>query len=176
MMKKIRLPLDDKIISGLNAGDRVLLTGIIYTARDATHKRLTDCIKNKKKLPLELKNQTIYYTGPAPAKPKQIIGSCGPTTSSRMDEYTPSLLRNNLKGMIGKGDRSKEVVSEIKKHKAVYFIAPGGCGALLSQTVKKCDLVAYGELGCEAIYKLKIKDFPAIVGIDCRGKNIYNRR
>jgi fumarate hydratase subunit beta len=172
-IKKIQLPLDKKVISNLKTGDQVLLSGIVYTARDAAHKKLVECIQNKKRLPFDLKNQTIYYTGPTPPRPGQIIGSCGPTTSKRMDEYTPLLLKEGLEGMIGKGDRSEKVISAIKRCKAVYFVAPGGCGALLSQTIKKCDLIAYAYLGCEAIYKLEVKDFPAIVGADSRGKSIY---
>jgi fumarate hydratase subunit beta len=173
--KKIQLPLDRNAVSNLKTGDSVLLSGVVYTARDATHKRLIECIQNKTQLPFDLKNQTIYYTGPTPTRPGQIIGSCGPTTSERMDEYTPLLLQNGLEGMIGKGDRSEKVINAIKRYKAVYFVAPGGCGALLSQTVKRCDLIAYGELGCEAVYRLEIKDFPALVGIDSRGNNIYKR-
>ena len=127
------------------------------------------------KLPFDLKDQIIYYTGPTPAPPGKIIGSCGPTTSYRMDSYTPTLLRLGLKGMIGKGDRSQEVIAAIKKYQAIYFIAFGGCGALYSQFVKKTDLIAYPDLGCEAILKLEVIDFPLIVGIDSRGDNLYKK-
>ena len=167
MAKKITTPLEKKEIKKLKAGDEILLSGVIYTARDAAHKRMV------KKLPFDLKNQIIYYSGPTPAPPGKIIGSCGPTTSYRMDSYTPTLLRLGLKGMIGKGDRSQEVIAAIKKYRAIYLIAFGGCGALYSQFVKKADLIAYPDLGCEAILKLEVIDFPLIVGIDCYGRNIY---
>ena len=167
MVKKITTPLEKKEVKKLKAGDKVLLSGIIYTARDAAHKRMV------KRLPFDLKGQIIYYTGPTPAPPGKIIGSCGPTTSYRMDFYTPTLLRLGLKGMIGKGDRSQEVIAAIKKYQAIYFVAFGGCGALYSQFVKKAELIAYPDLGCEAILKLEVEDFPLIVGIDSYGKNIY---
>ena len=166
-IKKIVAPLEKKEIKKLKAGDEILLSGIIYTARDAAHKRMV------KKLPFNLKGQVIYYTGPTPAPPGKIIGSCGPTTSYRMDPYTPSLLRLGLKGMIGKGDRSKEVRAAIKKYQALYLIALGGCGAFYSQFVKKVNLIAYPDLGCEAILKLEVEDFPLIVGIDSYGRDIY---
>lgn len=174
-MRKLPLPLKENDIKRLKVGERLLLTGTVYTARDAAHKKLMEFIK-RNNAPIELKNQTIYYTGPTPPKPGQVIGSCGPTTSGRMDSYTPFLLQKGMKGMIGKGERSVEVIQAIKKHKAIYFIAAGGCGAWLSQKVKKCDLIAYPELGCEAIYKLELKDFPVIVGIDSRGRDIYKRK
>ena len=167
MTKRIITPLTSNEIKKLKAGDEILLSGLIYTARDAAHKRMV------KKLPFDLKGQTVYYTGPTPAPPGKIIGSCGPTTSYRMDSYTPTLLRLGLKGMIGKGDRSQEVIEAIKKYQAIYLIAFGGCGALYSQFVKKTDLIAYPDLGCEAILKLEVIDFPLIVGIDCYGREIY---
>ena len=167
MTKRIITPLTSKEIKKLKAGDEILLSGLIYTARDAAHKRMV------KKLPFDLKGQTVYYTGPTPAPPGKIIGSCGPTTSYRMDSYTPTLLRLGLKGMIGKGDRSQEVIEAIKKYQAIYLIAFGGCGALYSQFVKKTELIAYPDLGCEAILKLEVIDFPLIVGIDCYGRDIY---
>ena len=167
MVKKITTPLEKKEIKKLKAGDEVLLSGVIYTARDAAHKRMI------KKLPFDLKKQIIYYSGPTPAPPGKIIGSCGPTTSYRMDSYTPTLLRLGLKGMIGKGDRSQEVIAAIKKYQAIYLIAFGGCGALYSQFVKKTMFIAYPDLGCEAILKLKVINFPLIVGIDSYGNNIY---
>jgi len=174
MVKKITTPLEKKEIKKLKAGDEILLSGIIYTARDAAHQRIVKSLKFKvKSLPFDLKNQIIYYTGPTPAPPGKIIGSCGPTTSYRMDSYTPTLLRLGLKGMIGKGDRSQKVIAAIKKYQAIYFIAFGGCGALYSQLVKKSDLIAYPDLGCEAILKLEVINFPLIVGIDCYGRDIY---
>ncbi len=167
MIKKITTPLNKRELGKLNAGDEVYLSGIIYTARDQAHKRLAD------KIPFNIKGAVIYYCGPT-VKPKgKVIGSCGPTTSSRMDEFTPLLIKKGLAGMIGKGRRSKEVVLAIKKHKAIYFLALAGCGALLSKYVKSNKLVAFADLGPEAIYKLEVKDFPLIVGIDSKGNDIY---
>jgi len=157
----------------LKAGDRFLLNGIIYTARDQAHKRLAQAIKQHKKLPINLKGAVIYYCGPAKTPRGKIIGSCGPTTSSRMDEFTPALLEAGVKGMVGKGVRSKEVAKAIKKYQAIYFLTYAGCGALLAKYVKKAAPVAYKDLGPEAIYKLEVKDFPLIVGIDARGRSIY---
>lgn len=172
LVKKISLPLDKAEIASLKAGDEVLLSGILYTARDAAHKRMIAAIKGRKKLPFALKNELIYYCGPTPAQRGRPIGSCGPTTSSRMDEFTPALLRKGLKGMIGKGKRSNQVKQAIKKHQAVYFLAIGGIGALLSRCVKKAEVIAYKDLGPEAIHKLEVKDFPVIVGIDTKGRSI----
>ncbi|PIQ89723.1 MAG: fumarate hydratase [Candidatus Omnitrophica bacterium CG11_big_fil_rev_8_21_14_0_20_42_13] len=172
-MKNIVLPLSSEDIKKLKAGDEVLLRGRIYLARDQAHKRLTDAIKNNKKIPFDLRNAAIYYCGPTPAKKGGIIGSCGPTTSRRMDDFTPLLLKKGVSAMIGKGNRSKQVVTAIKKYKAVYFITLAGCGALLSTFIKQRALVAYPELGPEAVQKIDVKDFPAIVAIDSRGKNIY---
>ncbi len=169
----IELPLKDNVIEKLKIGDRVYLTGYMYTGRDAAHKRLADLIKDKQKLPIELKNQTIYYVGPAPAKKEQVIGSAGPTTSYRMDPYTISLMEKGLKGMIGKGKRSKEVVDSIKKHKAVYFAAVGGAAAYISKCIKKKKLVAYEDLGTEAILKIYVEKFPVIVAVDSKGNDIY---
>lgn len=174
-MRKIKLPLTCDTISALRPGDEVCLSGIIYTARDQVHKRLTAAIKGRKRLPFDLKGQVIYYCGPAGRPKGRVIGSCGPTTSSRMDEFTPVLLEAGLKGMIGKGDRCKEVKAAIKKYKAVYFLAYAGCGALLAKYVKSKRLIAYSELGPEAVYELEIVDFPVIVGIDCRGKDIFKQ-
>lgn len=157
----------------LQSGERILLKGILYTARDQAHRRLIETIKQKKRLPFDLKGAFIYYCGPTATPPRKIIGSCGPTTACRMDEFTPALLKVGLKGMIGKGRRSKEVIAAIKKYKAVYFLTYAGCGALLSKYVKKKQLVAYPDLGPEAIYKLEVKDFPLIVGIDAKGRSIY---
>ncbi|OGS21189.1 MAG: fumarate hydratase [Elusimicrobia bacterium RIFOXYA2_FULL_40_6] len=174
-MKRITTPLTFKKIRKLRSGDLVLISGIIYTARDAAHKKLDEIIFKEMPLPFELKGAVIYYVGPAPAKPGRPIGSAGPTTSSRMDSFTPMLLDKGLKGMIGKGCRSKEVVDSIKKNKAVYFAATGGAGALLAKKVQQCDLIAFFELGTEAIYKLKVKDFPVIVINDMYGHDLYEK-
>jgi fumarate hydratase subunit beta len=157
----------------LKVGDEILLTGTILTARDAAHKRLCDMLKKGKPLPLNLKDALIYYCGPTPARPGRPIGSCGPTTSSRMDSFTPQLIRLGLAGMIGKGDRSEEVVDAIKKNKCVYFLATGGIGALLSTKVKSSKAILFNDLGPEAVHKLEVKDFPLLVGIDSKGKNLY---
>ena len=149
------------------------MSGVIFTARDQAHKRLIEAIKNGKKLPLDLRGQIIYYCGPTKTPKGKVIGSCGPTTSSRMDEFTPALLKAGLAGMIGKGSRAKEVISAIKKYRAVYFLTYAGCGALLSRNVKNARTIAYRDLGPEAIYALKVKDFPVIVGIDAQGRCIY---
>lgn len=172
-MKVITTPLNQKNIQELRAGDKLLLNGIIYTARDQAHKRLIEAVTKGKRLPIVLKNQIIYYCGPTATPKGKIIGSCGPTTSSRMDEFTPALLRTGLKGMIGKGTRSNEVNAAIKKYKAVYFVTYAGCGALLSKYVKKARPVVYRNLGPEAIYELEVEDFPLIVAIDSKGNNIY---
>ena len=164
-MRKIFLPLTKDIIKTLKQGEMVLLSGPVLTARDAAHKRLRDALKEGKKIPVVLKGETIYYVGPTPHRKGEVIGSCGPTTSSRMDPFTPLLLKHGLAGMIGKGERSKEVNLAIKKHKAVYFITIGGAGAYLSEKVKSAKVVAYKDLGPEAIYRLEIKDFPAIAEV-----------
>jgi len=160
-------------IKDLKVGDEFLLTGIIYTARDQAHKRLVEIITENQRLPIDLKDKIIYYCGPTQTPKGKIIGSCGPTTSLRMDEFTPILLKAGLKGMIGKGMRSKEVIKAIKKYKAIYFLAYSGCGVLLSKYVKRKKIVAFRDLGPEAIYELEVKDFPLIVAIDSKGKNIY---
>lgn len=175
-MEKIYFPFNEKNINNLKAGERILLRGVIYTARDQAHKRLAEAIKKGRRLPFDLKNAIIYYCGPTKKPKGKIIGACGPTTSSRMDEFTPVLLREGLKGMIGKGGRAKEAIAAIKKYKAVYFLAYAGCGALLAKYVKKVTPVAYKDLGPEAILKLEVKDFPLIVGIDSQGRNIYKRQ
>ena len=174
-MKRIFLPLRENVIEQLKTGDEILISGKIYAARDQAHKRLAQAIKKGKKLPLNLRGEIIYYCGPTKRPKGKIIGSCGPTTSSRMDEFTPLLLKVGLKGMIGKGSRSQEVIRAIKKYKGVYFLTYAGCGALLSKYVKKARPVAYKELGPEAIYKLEVKNFPLIVGIDARGNDIYKK-
>lgn len=172
---RICTPLTKEIVRNLKAGDEVLLTGTIFTARDAAHKKLTDMIKSGKHVPLNLKDAVVYYAGPTLARPNRAIGSCGPTTSSRMDSFTPYLIRLGLRGMIGKGDRSDEVRSEIKKNSCIYFIAVGGIGALLSEKVKRSRPILFKELGPEAVYKLEVKDFPLIVAIDPKGRNIYDQ-
>jgi len=174
-MKRIFLPLTEKTIRKLKAGDEIELSGTVYTARDRAHQRLIATLKKRKKPPIPLANQVIYYTGPTAARPDWAIGSCGPTTSSRMDAFTPLLLSKGVKAMIGKGDRSPEVIEAIKRHRAIYLVTPGGIGALLSQKVHTAEIVAYKDLGPEAIYKLQIRAFPATVAIDWRGKNIFRR-
>lgn len=157
----------------LKAGDEVRISGTLYIARDQAHKRLCEALKKGTKLPIPLEGQIIYYAGPTPAPKGKAIGSCGPTTASRMDAFTPALLKAGLKGMIGKGRRGDEVVKAIKKYKAVYFVTIGGAGAYLSQCIKKSKVVAYPDLGPEAIYKVEVEDFPAYVAIDSIGKSIY---
>jgi len=174
-MKPIKLstPLSKETVGKLKAGQEVLLSGYIYTARDAAHKRICELIAGKKKLPLELKGKIIYYCGPNPAPPGMVIGSCGPTTSSRMDVFTPRILESGVGALIGKGKRSKEVRQAIKKHSAVYFLTLAGGGAFLARCVKAVRPVAFDDLGPEAIYEFEVKDFPLIVGIDSKGKYIY---
>jgi len=172
-IKHITTPLDAKTVAGLKAGDEVLLSGVIYTARDQAHLRMADSVKGHKALPINLKGEVVYYCGPTPAPQGRVIGSCGPTTSGRMDAFTPLLIKAGLKGMIGKGMRSDEVRKGIKRHKAVYFLAPAGAGAYLSTKVVSCEAVAFEDLGAEAIYRLEVKDFPLIVGIDSKGRDIY---
>jgi len=164
-MRRIYLPLTKDVIKTLRQGEEVLLSGPLLTARDAAHKRLVEALKSRKQIPVSIKGETIYYTGPTPAKKGQVIGSCGPTTSARMDQFTPVLLRHGLIGMIGKGERSKEVVSATKRSGAVYFITVGGAGAYLRELVKKSTVVAYKDLGTEAMRRLVVKDFPAIVSV-----------
>ena len=175
MANKIHIttPLTDEIISNLKSGDEVLISGTIYTARDAAHKKLIDSINSGESLPFDIKNAIIYYVGPSPKKPGDVIGSAGPTTSYRMDAYTPTLLDLGLKGMIGKGSRNKNVVESIKKNHAVYFAAIGGAGALISSTIKSSEVIAYEELGPEAVHKLTVEDFPAIVVLDSGDNDLY---
>jgi fumarate hydratase subunit beta len=174
--KKIFLPLTDEIVAGLKAGDLVLLSGILFTGRDSAHKRIVEALHRGAVPPFALRGATIYYMGPSPAKPGAIIGAAGPTTSSRMDAYTPRLLQEGLKGMIGKGFRSEEVRRAIAEHTSVYFAAIGGIGALISKCIKKAEVIAYPELGAEAVLKLKVEDFPAIVINDMRGNDWYKMR
>ena len=170
---KISTPLTRETVRTLRAGDSCLISGVIYTARDAAHKRLCDLVAEGKELPLDVKDAIIYFVGPTPAKPGQAIGSAGPTTSYRMDAYSPTLIALGQTGMIGKGKRGPEVVAAMKEHGAVYFGTIGGCGALLSKCIKKAEVVAYDDLGAEAIRRLEVEDFPAIVIIDSQGNNLY---
>ncbi|MFG6329206.1 MAG: Fe-S-containing hydro-lyase [Lachnospiraceae bacterium] len=174
MEKYITAPISADVAEGLLAGDFVYISGTIYTARDAAHKRMYEALLDGKEIPFELKNNIIYYLGPSPAREGQVIGSAGPTTSSRMDKYTPLLLENGLKGMIGKGRRSEEVINSMNKNNAVYFAAIGGAGALLSKCIKKSEVIAYNDLGTEAIRKLEVENFPVIVVIDNKKNNLYN--
>ena len=173
MEKKITMPLTAEKAAELHCGDNVLLSGVIYTGRDAAHKRLTELIDAGKELPFDVKDSVIYYVGPAPAKPGQVIGSAGPTTSYRMDAYAPALLDLGLKGMIGKGKRSPEVIESMKKNGAVYFGAIGGCGALLARCIKKAEVICYEDLGAEAVRRLEVENLPAVVVIDSKGNNLY---
>lgn len=170
---ELTIPLKDNDLKNLKTGDRVYLNGTIYTARDAAHARLIDLMDKGEKLPIPLKGQVIYYVGPAPAKPGQVIGSAGPTTSYRMDSFTPQLLKSGLKAMIGKGARSQEVKDAIVENNAVYFAAVGGAAALISQSIKKAEVIAYPELGPEAIRKLEVESFPLIVINDIYGNDLY---
>ncbi len=175
MSRKVRLntPLKEEEVTSLRAGDEVLLRGVIYTARDATHKRLLDLLEKGQDLPFDVKGQIIYYVGPSPAKPGNPIGSCGPTTSYRMDSYAPALMKVGLKGMIGKGCRGKEVVEAMKRYKAVYFAAVGGTAALIARSVRSSRIIAYEDLGTEAIRELEVEDFPVIVANDVLGNDLY---
>lgn len=173
MVRKLNTPITEEVRVTLNVGDEVAITGTIYTARDAAHKNLVNTLNNNESVPFDLKDQVIYYVGPTPAKPNQAIGSCGPTSSYRMDIFSPKLMDEGLNVMIGKGERSLELAKEVKSHKAVYLMAIGGIGALLSKTVKSSEVIAYPELGAEAIRKLEVVDFPAIVAIDSQGNTIF---
>ena len=174
MKKHINTPLTLDKVKDLHSGDEVLLSGVIYTSRDAGHKRLVEAHQKGEKLPVDLKDATIYFVGPTPAKLGQALGSCGPTTSYRMDAYSPYLIRNcGLTGMIGKGKRNEQVIDAMKECGAVYFGAIGGAGALLSQCVVKAEIVAYEDLGAEALHRLEVKDMPLTVVIDCYGENLY---
>ncbi len=170
---KLRTPLRNEDVEKLKAGDIVYLSGVVYTARDAAHKRLVDLINEGKELPFDLEGAVIYYVGPTPPKPGEVIGSAGPTTSYRMDPYAPILIERGLKGMIGKGKRNKEVIEACKKHKAVYFGAVGGAAALIAKAIKSAEVIAYPELGPEAIRKLEVEDFPVVVVNDCYGNDLY---
>lgn len=169
MTHHIQTPLTAEAVRALHAGDDIRISGILYTARDAAHKKLCELLDAGKPLPVDLRNQIIYYTGPAPTPPGRAIGSCGPTTSYRMDRYTPALLDAGLRGVIGKGRRAQFVLDSLVSHTAVYFSAEGGCGALLANYVKTCEVVAFPELGTEAIHRLEVENFPVSVFCDCTG-------
>ncbi len=175
LAKHITTPLFKETAQSLKAGERVLISGEIYTARDAAHKRMIETLEKGEKLPFDIENQIIYYAGPAPAKPGEVIGSCGPTTSGRMDAYAPTLIALGETGMLGKGSRTKEVIDAMKEHKCVYFGAIGGAGALIAECIKKAEVIAYPDLGAEAIRRLTVEDFPAFVVIDTMGNSIYER-
>ena len=170
---RVNLPLDKEQLKTLRAGDTVLLSGVIYTSRDAAHKRLVACLDEGRPLPFDVKNQLIYYVGPAPASPGHAVGSAGPTTSYRMDAYTPQLLKAGLLGMMGKGKRNDKVIEAMKETGAVYFGAVGGAAALISQRITASEVVAYDDLGAEAVHRFTVKDFPALVLIDSLGNNLY---
>jgi fumarate hydratase subunit beta len=172
-MKRITTPLTEETVAGLRAGDQVLITGTIYVARDAAHKRLAALLEEGKELPFDPRGQIIYYMGPSPARPGRVVGAAGPTTSGRIDPYTPALLRAGLKGMIGKGNRSPEVRRAIQEYRAVYFAAIGGAGALISRSITASEVVAYPELGAEALLRMQVEDFPAIVVNDIYGGDAY---
>ncbi|GEN35546.1 MULTISPECIES: Fe-S-containing hydro-lyase [Aneurinibacillus] len=174
-MKQIQLPLTEEQCTGLRAGDRVELTGTLYTARDAAHKRMAETLESGGELPVDVAGQVIYYVGPTPARPGQAIGSAGPTTSSRMDAYTPRLLEKGLRGMIGKGKRSETVKEAIVKHRAVYFAAVGGAAALIAKAIRSAEVVAYEDLGTEAIHRLVVERFPVIVVNDAEGNDLYEQ-
>jgi fumarate hydratase subunit beta len=173
MAKKVKLPLTEETLKDLKAGDNILLTGVMYVARDAAHKRMIEALDQGKALPFDIEGQTVYYMGPSPARPGQVIGSAGPTTSGRMDSYSPRLIAEGLKGMIGKGMRSPAVKEAMKKYKAVYLAAIGGAGALISKSIKKSEVIAYEELGAEAVLRMEVEDFPAIVINDIYGGDLY---
>ena len=170
---KITTPLSDEVINSLKSGDQVSINGILYTARDAAHKRLIDLLDRGDELPFDIKGQIIYYVGPAPAKPGAIIGSAGPTTSYRMDPYAPRLMEVGMKGMIGKGNRSQSVIDTMVKYKSIYFAAIGGAGALVARSIKKVEIIAYEDLGPEAIRKMEVEDFQAVVVNDIHGNDVY---
>lgn len=176
MEKHMNVPATKEETQNLSAGDSVLISGTIYTARDAAHKRMQEALQKGEKLPFDIKDAFLYYMGPSPARPGQVIGSAGPTTSGRMDVYTPALLDLGMRGMIGKGKRTPEVIQAMKRNEAVYFAAIGGAGALLSKCILSSEVIAYEDLGTEAIRKLTVKDFPAIVVIDKDGNSLYDRK
>jgi fumarate hydratase subunit beta len=175
MVKTVKLtpPLTDQDVLALEIGDTVMVSGVIYTARDAAHKRLVDMLARSEQLPMEIQGQIIYYVGPSPARPGRVIGAAGPTTSYRMDSYAPTLIKLGLKAMIGKGKRAPEVIEALKAYRAVYLGATGGAGALISQRIKTAEVIAFPELGPEAVHRLEVEDFPTIVINDCQGRDLY---
>ena len=173
VIKYINAPLTEETVKDLHAGDVVRISGYIYTARDAAHKRLYEALERGEKLPLDLTNNVIYYVGPTPAKPGEVVGSAGPTTSGRMDKYTPTMIEQGMRGMIGKGKRTSEVLEAVREHKAVYFGATGGTAVLLADSVKSAERVAYDDLGPEAVLRLEVEDMPLVVLADCHGGNLY---
>lgn len=175
-MKKLTTPLDEKTVRELKAGDQILLSGVIWTGRDQAHKRLVALLDEGRELPVDLQDQAIYFVGPCPARPGEPIGSAGPTTSGRMDAYSPRLIKDcKLRGMIGKGGRADAVVDAMKEYGAVYFAAAGGAGALIAQSIKKAEVIAFPDLGPEAIHRLEVEDLPLVVAIDCDGNDLYKR-
>ncbi len=173
--KNITTPLTDEVLSDLKCGDMVNISGIIYTGRDAAHKIMVEMIERGEELPVDWDRQVIYYAGPTPAKPGRVIGSCGPTTSGRMDKYSPAMMEQGLKGMIGKGPRAAEVVQAMVDNKVVYFAAIGGAAALIADSVKECEVIAFDDLGPEAIRRLRVENYPCIVVIDAEGNNLYEQ-
>jgi fumarate hydratase subunit beta len=172
-MRRIQTPIDERTLRSLKAGDKVLLSGLVFTARDAAHKKMIEALDSGEDLPFDVNGQTLYYVGPSPTKPGGVIGSAGPTTSYRMDSFTPELLRQGLHAMIGKGKRSPEVIASIKEHRAVYFAAVGGAAALISDGITEVDIIAYEELGPEAVRRLVVENFPVVVIIDSKGNDYY---
>lgn len=170
---KLNPPLKDEDIKNLRSGQKAIITGYIYTARDAAHKKMVELLEKNESLPFDPEGQIIYFVGPTPARPGQIIGSAGPTTSGRMNKYSPAILKAGLKGMIGKGEMGPEVVKALREYKGVYFVATGGAGALISKKISEAEIVAYDELGPEAIRRLKVTNFPVIVAQDCHGGNLF---
>lgn len=174
-VKNICTPLTDEVIADLKCGDMVNISGIIYTGRDAAHKIMVEMIEKGEQLPVDWDRQAIYYAGPTPAKPGRCIGSCGPTTSGRMDKYSPAMMEQGLKGMIGKGPRSAEVIESMVANKVVYFAAIGGAAALIADSVKECEVIAFDDLGPEAVRRLRVENYPCIVVIDAEGNNLYEQ-
>ena len=173
--KQVVTPLTDEVVRSLKCGDMVNVSGVIYTGRDAAHKIMVEMLERGEQLPVDFRGQVIYYAGPTPAKPGRVIGSCGPTTSGRMDAYSPAMMEQGLKGMIGKGPRSKEVVDAMVRNNVVYFAAIGGAAALIADSVKECEVVAFDDLGPEAIRRLRVENYPCIVAIDSAGNNLYEQ-
>ena len=172
-VRHIEVPFSAETARSLHVGDMVLLSGYIYTARDAAHKRMTEVLARGERLPMDIRDGAIYYVGPSPTKPGEVVGSAGPTTSGRMDKYTPTMIEQGMRAMIGKGSRSQEVIDACVRHSAIYFVTVGGAAAVIAQSIKSEQMIAYEDLGPEAIRRYEIKDFPAIVGIDTNGRDVY---